>query len=273
MWHSWHVVWSYCQRWCTHCTWHACNLLHLHDTSHAMDWGYRACFMTFISYRDGDGRPGFLHLLPCPLLSTVLQITECFYEKGGFTVNCSDLPLNIFLTVRQKENFRQYFTWGGGSYSLQNTVFCFCRPHTHTHTNSLLLVGCCSNYGLACLIFPISLRMVHAHFCVCLVLHIEWRKTFSPLCGENHDCAALLSVTKQILTFHSSMDTMCIVTRWFKLPILWHIHVGQMQQCTCCCHTCLRAQKPPNKFPYNLMLGEFYGMCWKELVLVKTESQ
>jgi len=123
-------MWSYCKRWCTRWTWHACNL-HLHGTSHAMDWGYRASFMTFISYRDGDGSPGFLHLLCCPMLSVVLQIIECFYEKGSFTVNCSDFFLNIFLTVRQKENFIQYFTLGRGSYSLQNTVFCFCRPHSH----------------------------------------------------------------------------------------------------------------------------------------------
>jgi hypothetical protein len=78
---------------------------------------------------------------------------------------------------RQKKNFIQYFTWGRGSYSLQNTVFCFCRPHTHKTALSSLVV-CCSNYKLACLIFPVALRLVHAHICVCLVLHIEWRKPF-----------------------------------------------------------------------------------------------
>jgi hypothetical protein len=49
----------------------------------------------------------------------------------AFAFNCSDFSLNIFLTVRQKENFIQYFTWGRVSYSLQNMVFCFCRPRSH----------------------------------------------------------------------------------------------------------------------------------------------
>jgi hypothetical protein len=75
-----------------------------------------------------------------------------------------------------KGEFYTVFYCGRGSYSLQNTVFSFCRPHTQTAF--WWLVVCCNNFKLACLIFPVSLRLVHAHFCVCLMLHIEWRRPF-----------------------------------------------------------------------------------------------